>query len=124
MYSVLGHERSACIERFGALHNGLLNMTYLALRFSRYVNGVAMQHGKVSQGMFPEYRVHSITNGVHAATWLSEPFHKLFDKEIPEWRHDNQYFRSVYGIEPHVIEATHAARQAAALCECEGARRR
>ena len=123
MYSVLGHERSACIERFGALHNGLLNMTYLALRFSRYVNGVAMQHGKVSQGMFPEYRVHSITNGVHAATWLSEPFHKLFDKEIPEWRHDNQYFRSVYGIEPARDRGYPRARQAAALCECEGSAR-
>jgi glycogen phosphorylase len=108
MTSVLGHERAACIERFGALHNGLLNMTYLALRFSRYVNGVSMQHGKVSQGMFPEYRIHSITNGVHAATWLSQPFQKLFDQEIPEWRHDNQYFRSVYGIEPATIDATHA----------------
>lgn len=108
MYSVLGHERSACIERFSALHNGLLNMTYLALRFSRYVNGVAMQHGKVSRGMFPEYTVHSITNGVHAATWLSQPFQALFDKEIPSWRHDNQYFRSVYGIEPAVIARTHA----------------
>ncbi|HTV08116.1 MAG TPA: alpha-glucan family phosphorylase [Candidatus Aquilonibacter sp.] len=108
MYSVLGHERSACIERFSALHNGLLNMTYLALRFSRYVNGVAMQHGKVSQGMFPEYTVHAITNGVHAATWLSKPFQNLFDKEIPSWRHDNQYLRSVYGIEPEVIDQTHA----------------
>ena len=107
MYQVLGHDRAAAIDASGALHNGLMNMTYLALRFSRYVNGVAMQHGKVSRGMFPEYRVHSITNGVHAATWLSEPFHQLFDKEIPEWRHDNQYFRSVYGIEPHVIDATH-----------------
>jgi starch phosphorylase len=108
MTSVLGHERATCIERFGALHNGLFNMTYLALRFSRYVNGVAMQHGKVSQGMFPEYKIHSITNGVHAATWLSQPFQALFDKEIPEWRHDNQYFRSVYGIEPATIDATHA----------------
>jgi len=108
MYSVLGHERASCIERFGALHNGIMNMTYLALRFSRYVNGVAMQHGKVSQHMFPEYHVHSITNGVHAATWLSQPFQELLDKEIPEWRHDNQYFRSVYGIEPATIAATHA----------------
>jgi starch phosphorylase len=108
MYSVLGHERSACVERFSALHNGLLNMTYLALRFSRYVNGVSMQHGKVSQGMFPEYTVHAITNGVHAATWLSKPFQDLFDREIPSWRHDNQYFRSVYGIEPSVIDQTHA----------------
>jgi starch phosphorylase len=108
MMQVLGADRSSTIERFGCLHNDLLNMTYLALRFSRYVNGVAMLHGKVSQQMFPEYTVHSITNGVHAATWLSQPFQQLFDKEVPEWRHDNQYFRSVYGIEPEVIEATHA----------------
>ena len=108
MVAVLGHERSSCIERFGCLHNSLMNMTYLALRFSRYVNGVAMQHGKVSQQMFPEYHVHSITNGVHAATWLSQPFKELLDKEIPEWRHDNQYFRSLYGIEPATIAATHA----------------
>jgi starch phosphorylase len=107
MRQVLGPDRSSTIERFGALHNDLLNMTYLALRFSRYVNGVAMLHGKVSQQMFPEYTVHSITNGVHAATWLSQPFQKLFDQEVPEWRHDNQYFKSVYGIEPEVIEATH-----------------
>jgi starch phosphorylase len=58
--------------------------------------------------MFPEYRVHAITNGVHAATWLSEPFQKLFDKEIRDWRHDNQYFRSAYGIDAAVIDATHA----------------
>jgi starch phosphorylase len=109
MVAVLGHERASILERFGCMHNGLMNMTYLALRFSRYVNGVAMQHGKVSQHMFPEYHVHSITNGVHAATWLSQPFQQLLDKEIPEWRHDNQYLRSVYGIDPAIIQTTHAA---------------
>jgi glycogen phosphorylase len=108
MTQVLGPDRSAAIERFGSLHNNLLNMTYLALRFSRYVNGVAMLHGKVSQQMFPEYTIHFITNGVHAATWLSQPFQELFDKEVSAWRHDNQYFRSIYSIEPEVIEATHA----------------
>ena len=111
MRIVLGAERSAAIERFGALHNGLLNMTYLALRFSRYVNGVAMQHGKVSQQMFPEYRVHSITNGVHAATWIGPAMAELLDKETPEWRHDNQYFRSVYGVEPEQIAAAHSEGQ-------------
>ena len=107
MYSVLGTARGNAIERFGCLHNGLLNMTYLALRFSRYVNGVAMQHGKVSQQMFPDYHVHSITNGVHAATWLSEPMRALLDEEIPDWRHDNNYFRSVYGIAPAKIANCH-----------------
>ena len=107
MYQVLGHDRAAAIDASGALHNGLMNMTYLALRFSRYVNGVAMQHGKVSQKMFPEYKVYSITNGVHAATWLSESFQELFDTEIANWRTDNRYFRSVYGIDPARITACH-----------------
>ena len=115
MYQVLGHERASTIERSGCLHNGLLNMTYLALRFSRYVNGVAMQHGKVSQHMFPDYTVHSITNGVHAATWLSEPFQALFDHEIPSWRTDNQYLRSVYGITPKQISETHREGKKALL---------
>ena len=107
MYTILGKERGNTIERFGCLHNALLNMTYLALRFSRYVNGVAMKHGKVSQEMFPDYHVHAITNGVHAATWLSAPMQELLDIEIPEWRHDNQYFRSIYGVEPAKIANCH-----------------
>ncbi len=107
MNQVLGRERGIAVEAAGGLHNGLMNMTYLALGMSRYVNGVAMQHGKVSQVMFPEYKVHSITNGVHAATWLSEGFQELFDDEIPDWRTDNRYFRSVYGIDPARIAACH-----------------
>jgi len=107
MYQVLGHDRASAIERAGCLHNGLMNMTYIALRFSRYVNGVAMQHGKVSQLMFPDYKVHSITNGVHAATWISQPFQELLDAEISNWRTDNQYFRSVYGIDAARISACH-----------------
>ena len=107
MYAVLGEERAKTLERFGGMHNGLLNMTYVALRFSRWVNGVAMQHGKVSQQMFPDYHVESVTNGVHAATWIAEGLQKLFDDEMPRWRHDNQYFRSVYGIKPSRIANAH-----------------
>ncbi len=106
-YQVLGHDIGAAIDQFGCLHNGLMNMTYIALRFSRSVNGVAMQHGKVSQQMFPGYKVYSITNGVHAATWLSKHLQELFDEEVPSWRTDNQYFRSVYGIDPARIAAAH-----------------
>jgi starch phosphorylase len=107
MYAVLGSERGNAIERFGCLHNAMLNMTYLALRFSRYVNGVAMMHGKVSQEMFPEYRIHSITNGVHAATWISEPLQAVLDEEVPEWRRDNHYFRSIYGVSLSKIADCH-----------------
>ena len=107
MYAVLGNDRAQALERFGGMHNGLLNMTYVALRFSRWVNGVAMQHGKVSQKMFPEYHVESVTNGVHAATWIAAPLQRLFDDEMPSWRRDNQYFRSVYGIKPSRIANAH-----------------
>src|SRR5277367_755904 len=107
MYQALGHDRAAAIDQFGCLHNGLMNMTYIALRFSRFVNGVAMQHGKVSQQMFPGSKVYSITNGVHAATWLSKHLQELLDEEVPHWRTDNHYLRSVYGIEPARIAAAH-----------------
>ena len=107
MYAVLGDVRAQTLERFGCIHNGLLNMTYVALRFSRWVNGVSMQHGKVSQVMFPDYHVESVTNGVHAATWVAPPLQRLFDEEMPRWRHDNQYFRSVYGIKPSRIANAH-----------------
>jgi glycogen phosphorylase len=47
------------------IESGELNMTGLALDHSNYVNGVAQQHAQVSKSMFPNYPIHSITNGVH-----------------------------------------------------------
>ena len=51
-----------------------LNMTCLALNMSEYVNGVAKRHAETSRLMFPGYRVHSVTNGVH-------PFHAYASKK-------------------------------------------
>jgi len=74
----------------GVLYEGdTLNMTHLALNLSRYVNGVARKHGEVSRLMFAGYAIDAITNGVHAATWVSAPFRELFDRTIPLWRQDN-----------------------------------
>jgi starch phosphorylase len=86
---------------------GLLNMTYLALNLSRYINGVAKKHGEVSRLMFASYVIDSITNGVHAATWVSGPFEKLYDRYIPGWRHDNFSFRYALGIPKDEIWSTH-----------------
>ena len=81
-------------------------MTYLALRFARYINGVAMRHGEISTGMFPDYPIDAITNGVHAVTWTSPPFADLFDRRIPEWRQDNFSMRYAVGISlPEIAEA-------------------
>ena len=108
MRNILGEARAGFLERCGCCPDQLLNMTYVALRFSRYVNGVAMQHGRVSQQMFPSYQVHSITNGVHAGTWVSKPFAALYDRAMPDWREDNVYLRSAFGIPTADLLACHA----------------
>jgi len=86
---------------------GLLNMTYLALNLSRYINGVAKKHGEVSRLMFAGYSIDAITNGVHAATWVSGPFEKLYDRYIPEWRQDNFSFRYALSIPKEEIWRAH-----------------
>ncbi len=75
-----------------------LNMTYLALNLSHYVNGVAKKHGEVSKLMFAEYTIDAITNGVHAGTWVSEPFQRLYDRYIPGWKQDNFSLRYALSI--------------------------
>jgi len=65
-----------------------LNMTRLALNLSEYVNGVAKRHAEVSRSMFPGYRVHAVTNGVHPWTWTSHSFRGLYDARLPRWCHE------------------------------------
>ena len=74
-------------------------MTYVALNFSGHVNGVAMRHGSVASQMFGGYDVDAITNGVHAATWVSPSMAGVFDRHIPSWRRDNFSLRYAVGID-------------------------
>jgi starch phosphorylase len=106
---ILGEDRIAFLESKGCIHEGLLNMTYVALCFSRFVNGVAMQHGKVSRAMFPEYKISAITNGVHAATWTAPSFQGLYDRHMPRWRQDNVTLRYAIDIPEEEIESAHSA---------------
>lgn len=95
---ILGRETATLVERMGGCHSGMLNMTELALASSRFVNGVAMQHGKISQKMFPDYHVESITNGVHAATWMAPAMQAVADRNFAHWRTDNMQLRSLIGV--------------------------
>jgi starch phosphorylase len=108
VHRVLDQEWPSTLNAAACCINGTLNMTYLALYFSRYVNGVAMRHGEISRSMFPGYPINSITNGVHALTWTSEPFRRLFDQHIPEWRHDNLYLRYAVSISLSEIQQAHS----------------
>ncbi len=92
--------------------DGVLNMTYLALNVSHYVNGVAKKHGEISSMMFANYVVDSITNGVHAYTWVAEPFQELFDRYIWGWEQDNFSLRYALSIpKPELWQAHVQAKQ-------------
>ena len=114
---ILGADRTAHLEKLGCYRDGMLNMTLLALKFSRYANGVAMQHAKVSQAMFPEFPIDSITNGVHSPTWVSEPVQQLLDANVSGWRRDNLYIRNAIDLNEKAILAAHARAKEDLLAE-------
>ncbi len=93
---VLGPAACAWLRALGQRDG--VNLTDLALRGSRFVNGVAMRHGEVSRGMFPQYPIRSITNGIHPATWAWPSVRALFDRHIPDWRRDALALRYAVGI--------------------------
>jgi len=87
--------------------NNNLNMTMLALHFSHYVNGVARKHAEVSRGLFPEYPIDSITNGVHHVFWAAEPFKRVYDKYIQGWKIDPCLLRAVTNVPDEEIKDGH-----------------
>ena len=67
------------------------NMAVMGLRLAQRANGVSMLHGEVSREMFgglwpgfdpPEVPITSITNGVHAATWVHPAVFELVEREL------------------------------------------
>ena len=95
---VLKHCKSfnECAEE--VCYDNELNLTYLALSTSYYINGVAKKHREISSKMFEGYHIHSITNGVHVYTWTSDAMRELFDRKIPDWREDNSSLRYAISI--------------------------
>jgi len=79
-------------------HSEAFCMTVLALRLSRYVNGVSELHGHVSRGMWQnvwpgaprhEVPIGHITNGVHTRSWLCSEFERLYDRYLgPRWHEE------------------------------------
>lgn len=102
---VLGEERWKRLQAYG--QDTMLNMTDLALRGARFINGVAMRHGEVSRGLFPGYPIRAITNGVHAPTWAAPSFEALYDRHLPDWRQDSLNLRYAVGIPSQEIWDAH-----------------
>ena len=96
----------ASLKYFAGENN--LNMTYLALNMSEYVNGVAVRHAETSRKMFPGYHLHAITNGVHPFTWTADSFISLYDKHLPGWCHEPDLLvRAEYNISDDDIWNAH-----------------
>ncbi|MEU4210800.1 alpha-glucan family phosphorylase [Streptomyces sp. NPDC026206] len=69
----------------------LFNMAVMGLRLAQRANGVSTLHGQVSRGMFAglwpgfdaeEVPITSITNGVHAPTWVAPEVFRLGARQI------------------------------------------
>ena len=116
---VLGDGPVAAVNMLECHLEGRLNMTFLALFFSRYINGVSLRHEEVARSMFPRYPINAITNGVHAATWAGPQMAALFDRHVPEWRRDNLYLRYVLSVPLAEIRAAHDAAKRRLLAEVE-----
>ncbi len=78
--------------------NELFCMTVLALRLSRFSNGVSRLHGRVSRSMWAkvwsQYPVEDVpityvTNGIHFPSWVASEMAILFDRFLgPAWREE------------------------------------
>jgi glycogen phosphorylase len=109
VYRQVLQTREVFSEPRDLLQRGLMvNLTYVALNLSKYINGVAYRHGEVSQLMFADYCVDAITNGVHASTWVAAPMARLFDRHLGDWRADNFSLRYALGIPLDEIGRCHA----------------
>ena len=81
----------------GAEAGEQFNMTTLALRASRFHNGVSRIHGKVASRMerelWPEITpeenpIRYVTNGVHLHTFLARAWSQLFHDSFRGWRNE------------------------------------
>ena len=116
---VLGDGFADALVALNCVPEGGLNMTHLALAFSRFVNGVAMRHGEVSRKLFPGYPINSITNGVHAPTWAAPSFAALYDRHLPQWRRNNSTLRHAVGIPLEEIAEAHRVAKERLLAAVE-----
>jgi len=66
--------------------DGHFNMAAFCIRVAGRCNGVSKLHGEVSRHMFANVpsgkEITSVTNGVHARTWVTPQLQRLFDEKL------------------------------------------
>ena len=95
----------------------VFNMAHMGLRLAQRSNGVSALHGIVSREMFnalwpgfdpADVPIGSVTNGVHAPTWVSRTLIELADRdpEPPLLSTDGQGFAKIDKISDEVLWST------------------
>ncbi|MFE5403834.1 glycosyltransferase family 1 protein [Streptomyces sp. NPDC056580] len=83
------------METYPGGEPNLFNMAVMGLRLAQRANGVSLLHGQVSREMFAglwpgfdaeEVPITSVTNGVHAPTWVAPEVLRLGAREIGSQR--------------------------------------
>jgi starch phosphorylase len=79
----------------GTAGDSPFNMAVMGLRLAGRANGVSQLHGAVSRSMFAglwpgvpedEVPIGSVTNGVHADTWVAPEMADVLTRHVmPEW---------------------------------------
>jgi starch phosphorylase len=100
--------------------SGDFNMTALAVRGSRFQNGVSRIHGGVSSAMLKdlwpqvlpeENPVGYVTNGVHIPTFLAPEWYDIFERFLGlEWSHrpsDRKYWRRIENVPDSMFWSVH-----------------
>ncbi|MCX4813954.1 glycosyltransferase family 1 protein [Streptomyces sp. NBC_01239] len=85
------HILSLGMETYPGGEPNLFNMAVMGLRLGQRANGVSLLHGQVSREMFSglwpgfdpeEVPITSVTNGVHAPTWVAPEVFRLGARQI------------------------------------------
>ena len=116
----IGIERETLLALGRTPGDGEFNMTALALRGSRFHNGVSRINGELSaqmlKGFWPEVPpeenpIDHVTNGVHVPTFLASEWRDLFDRFLgADWRHrlyGDHAFDDVDNIPEHMFWSVH-----------------
>jgi starch phosphorylase len=94
----------------------VFNMAHMGLRLAQRANGVSRLHGRVSREMFgglwpgfdtSEVPIASVTNGVHAPTWVAREVMEIAAREVgPELVEEAQGWEGINKVSDESIWAT------------------
>ena len=96
----------------------VFNMAVMGLRLAQRANGVSKLHGVVSREMFAglwpgfdvaEVPIASVTNGVHAPTWVAREVMELAEREIPSLAEDATGWQDVADVSDEDVWSVRSA---------------